>query len=94
MFSLESPHRGDFNDYTRYTIFNTNKKNALNYPKSVAMGCFFKGLKNELETAVVKEPSMFEPLKFYCILTDKSSACFSFFLRSLNCLVARAVEES
>ena len=28
---------------------------------------FSKGLKNEFETAVVKEPSVFEPLKFYCI---------------------------
>ena len=26
-----------------------------------------KGLKKEFETAVVNEPSVFEPLKFYCI---------------------------
>ena len=32
------------------------------------MGFFSKGLKNEFETAVVNEPSVFEPLKFYCIL--------------------------
>ena len=69
MFSLESPRRGDSNDYTQYTIFNTNKKNTLNYPKSAAMGFFPKGLKNELETAVVKEPTVFEPLKFYYICT-------------------------
>ena len=25
------------------------------------------GLKNEFETAMVDEPSVFEPLKFYCI---------------------------
>ena len=31
------------------------------------MGFFSKGLKNEFETAVVNEPSVFEPLKFYCI---------------------------
>ena len=30
------------------------------------MGFFSKGLKNEFERAVVNEPSMFEPLKFYC----------------------------
>ena len=29
---------------------------------------FSKGFKNEFETAVVTEPSVFEPLKFYCIL--------------------------
>ena len=35
MCSLESPHRGDSNEYTQYTIF--NKKITLNYPKSAAM---------------------------------------------------------
>ena len=50
MFSLESPHRGDSNDYTKHTIFNIKKKITLNY--------FFLG---------VNEPSVFEPLKFYCI---------------------------
>ena len=29
---------------------------------------FFKGLKNEFERAVVDEPSVFEPLKVYCII--------------------------
>ena len=67
MFSLELPHRGDSNEHTQYTIFNMKRKNTLNYPKSAAMGFFSKGLKNEFETAVVNEPSVFEPLKFYCI---------------------------
>ena len=40
VFSLESPHRGDSNENTQYTIFNMNKKNTLNYPKSAAMGFF------------------------------------------------------
>ena len=42
------------------------RKNTLNYPKSAVMGFFSKGLKNEFETAMVNEPSVFEPLKFYC----------------------------
>ena len=67
MFSLESPHRGDSNECTQYTIFNMNKKDTINNPKSAAMGFFSKGLKNEFETAVVNEPSVFEPLKFYCM---------------------------
>ena len=46
------------------------KRIKLNYPKSVAMGLFSYRLKNKFETAVVNEPSVFEPLKFYCI-----SAC-------------------
>ena len=66
MFTLESPHRDDSNEYTQYTIFNMNKKSTLNHPKSAAMGFFSKGLKNEFETAVVNEPSVSEPLKFYC----------------------------
>ena len=40
VFSLESPHRGDSNEYKQYTIFNIKKKNTLNYPKSAAMGFF------------------------------------------------------
>ena len=40
VFTLESPHRGDSNEYTQYTIFSMNMKNCLNYPKSVAMGFF------------------------------------------------------
>ena len=68
VFSLESPRRGDSNGCTKYTIFNMKKKNTLNYPKFAAMGFFSKGLKNEFETAVVNEPSVFEPLKFYCIM--------------------------
>ena len=38
VFSLESPHRGDSNEYTQYTIFNIKRKNDLNYLKSAAMG--------------------------------------------------------
>ena len=40
VFSLELPHRGDSNEYTQYTIFNTKKKIDLNYLKSTAMGFF------------------------------------------------------
>ena len=38
VFSLESPHRGDSNECTQYTIFNIKKKITLNYPKSAAVG--------------------------------------------------------
>ena len=40
VFSLESPQRGDSNEYTQYTIFSIKKKITLNYPKSAAMGFF------------------------------------------------------
>ena len=37
---------------------------------SLPLWDFFQGLKNEFETAVVDEPSVFEPPKFYCILKE------------------------
>ena len=40
MFSLERPHRDDYNEYTYYTIFNIKKKLTLSYLKSAAMGFF------------------------------------------------------
>ena len=70
MFSLESPHRGDSNEYTQHAIINIKKKTTLNYPKYdnvCSYGIFPKGLKNKFETAEVNESSVFEPLKFYCI---------------------------
>ena len=67
MFSLESPHRGDSNEYIQYTIFNTKKENhpKLSQICSYYYGICYKGLKKELETAMVNKPSVFEPLK-YC----------------------------
>ena len=65
--SIESPHRGDSNEYTQYIICNIKKKIILNDPKSAAMGFFSKVLENEFETVVVNEPSVIQPLKLYCI---------------------------
>ena len=69
VFSLEPPHRGDSDEYTKHTIFNINRKIALNYPKCnnfCSYGIFSLGLKNDFKIAVVNEPSVFEPPKFYC----------------------------
>ena len=62
-----------YNEYTQYTIFNIKKKLALNFPKSAAMVFVSKGLKNEFETAVVNEPSVFEPLKIEVLLYNVQS---------------------
>ena len=48
-------------------FLNIRKIIILNYPQSAAMRFSYKGPKNEFETAVVNEPSVFEPLKFYCV---------------------------
>ena len=47
MFSLKSPHRGE---YTKYTIFKILMKITLNYPKSAAMG-FFLGTKEQVRNS-------------------------------------------
>ena len=67
MFSLESPQRGDSNEFTQYTIFQYKNENHHKLCQICNYGIFSKGLKNEFETAVVNEPSVFEPLKFYCV---------------------------
>ena len=58
---LELPYRGDSNEYTQYTIFNIlNTKITPNYLKYATLSFLFpKGLKNEFETAVTNESSMF-----------------------------------
>ena len=64
VFSLESPQRGDFNDYTQYTIPQYKKENHPKLSQICNYGLCSKGPKNEFEPAVVNEPSVFEPLEF------------------------------
>ena len=71
VFSLESPHRGNSNEYTQYTIF-IIKKEITQISPNLHLWDFPKRLKNEFETAVVNEPSVFEPLKVYCKKNFKS----------------------
>ena len=69
--SLELLQRGDSNENTQHTIINIEKKIIPcfipNIIMSAEVGFFSKGLKNELESTVVNETSVFEPLKFYCM---------------------------
>ena len=67
LFSLESPQRGDSNEYTQYTTSQYKKENHPKLSQICNYGICSKGLKKEFEMAVVNEPSVFEPLKFYCI---------------------------
>ena len=82
VFSLESPHRGDSDKCTQYTIFNIKRK-----PPSIILNLqvwnFSKGLKNKFETAVVNEPSVFQPLKFYCCYHLKPNVFIIFVKTSL-----------
>ena len=49
VFSLESPHRGDSNEYTQYTIFGKEKKITLNYLKFADMGFFLRDSRTSLK---------------------------------------------
>ena len=69
VFSLESPHRGDSNEYTQHTIVNIKNKITLNYPQYdnvCSHGMFFQGTQERVRNSHGNEPSVFEPFKFYC----------------------------
>ena len=83
MFSLESPHRGDSNEYTPHIIFNKKKKKSALIILNLPLLDFSKGLKNEFETAVVDKPSVLEPLKFFC---NSYIYQANFFLTCLTCV--------
>ena len=51
VFSLQSPHQGDSNKYTQYTIFNAENKITLNYLKSAAMGFLFQGTQERVRNS-------------------------------------------
>ena len=66
-FRFSSTCRGDSNEYKQYTILNTKKRHKLSQICSYEF--FSKGLNNELVTAVVNKPSVFEQLKLKYIHT-------------------------
>ena len=71
MYSLESPQRGDSNEYIQHTSINIIKKITLNYSKYNKVcnyGNFSRRVKNVFEIALVNEPSVLEEMKFYCNL--------------------------
>ena len=72
MYSFESSQRGDSNEYTQYTISQCKKEIHPKLSQICNYGICSKGPKNELEPAVVNEPSVFEPLKFYSKIALKS----------------------
>ena len=76
-------------------FLNIKKKIILNHSKSAAMGFIPRGPNNELETALVNEPSVFEPLKLYCSLyIFFVIALFYFNVCSLSSLACFARQQS
>ena len=54
-------------------FFQYEKEEHPKLSQTCSYGIVSKGLKEEFETAVVTEPSVFEPLKFYCISFAKET---------------------
>ena len=86
VFLLESPQRGDSKEYTQYTISQYKKENSPKLSQVCNYEICSKGLKNEFEPAVVNEPSVFEPLKFYCNLLLTFSMRIKAFCQQTECL--------
>ena len=42
------------------------EKSPLVIPESAGLGIFSSGLRHEFEPVMVNQPSVLEPLKFYC----------------------------
>ena len=54
VFSLESPHGGNSNENTQYTIFNMNEKITLNYP-NLQLWDFFQGTQERVRNSLGKQ---------------------------------------
>ena len=73
VFSLESHHLIEaILIRTQNIPFSIKIENHPKLSQICRPGIFSRGLKNEFETAVVNEPSVFEPLKFYFYLKEDS----------------------
>ena len=66
--SLESPHRGDSNEDTKYTIFNIKQKINLNYPKSAGMG-FFLGSQERVRNSRGKRAISVRATEAFCLVS-------------------------
>ena len=71
--------------YNTIYISQYEKENHPNLSRICSNGICSKGPKNEFKTAVENEPSVFEPLKFYCIFIYISPPVISnyFYLKVL-----------
>ena len=51
MFSLESPHRGDSNEYTHYTIFNKQKGNHPKLSQICSYAFLYQGTQERVRNS-------------------------------------------
>ena len=63
-FSIESPHRGDSNDYTQYTIFNMSKKKQPKLSQICNYGIFFQGTQERVRNSRGKRAISVRAIEF------------------------------
>ena len=51
VFSLESPHQGDFNEFTQYTTFNIKKENHPKLSQICRNWIFFQGTQERVRNS-------------------------------------------
>ena len=79
MFSLESHHGGNSNEYTQYTIFNIKENITPNYPESAAME-FFRGTQEGVQNSRGKRVISVQAIEvlLYVIREKKEYSVFPF----------------
>ena len=76
----------DSNECTQYNIFNMNKKNTINYPKSAAM-CFFQGTQEWVRNSCGKRAisvRAIEVLLYLQTISCSTLPCLHHFFRRGN----------
>ena len=68
VFSLETPQRGDSNEYTNIPLSISKRKSPEIIQTTIMF--FLLGNLKRVPNSHGKEPSVFEPLKFYCVLNS------------------------
>ena len=72
VYSLKSPHRGDFNENTQLTFTLQKSKEILIKLPALALISTFNGLNYPCLELIFMVPEVFEPLKFDCISFNSS----------------------
>ena len=73
MFLLESPHRGDSNEYTQYTIFNIKIENQINLSQICSFGILFQGTHERVRNSRGKRATSVRAIEVLRYLVKKSS---------------------
>ena len=84
VFSLESPHRGDSNEYTQYILFYIKIKSPPKIKPNLQLCFFSTGLKNQFETAVVNISVRATKGLLYIFYSSSSLTIFNEFLPFYN----------